>query len=84
MIVGGCLLAAAIIAFAILPSSEEISRFQGSESIVISSHKSFKLLKSSAVAVSAICIITAAMSISYLQATLEPHLRHVRNVYGIY
>ncbi|ODM98609.1 MFS-type transporter SLC18B1 [Orchesella cincta] len=74
--IGGCLLATAFLAFVILPSSEEISRFQGAESIVISSHKSFKLLKSSAVAVSAICIVTAAMSIAYLQATLEPHLRH--------
>ncbi|CAL8093329.1 unnamed protein product [Orchesella dallaii] len=76
MIVGGCLLATAFVALVILPSSEEISRFEGAQSIVISSHKSFKLLKSPAVAVSALCIVTGAMSIAYLQATLEPHLRH--------
>lgn len=78
MVVGGGLLAAAIVNFVILPSSKQISEYQSNEPVMISSYKSFRLLGSFPILISALCIIIGAMSISYLQATLEPHLRQVK------
>lgn len=78
MAVGGGLLVAAIVNFIILPSPKQMSEYQSNEPVMISSYKSFRLLGYFPVFVSAICIIIGAMSISYLQATLEPHLRQVK------
>ncbi|XP_068220297.1 MFS-type transporter SLC18B1-like [Palaemon carinicauda] len=65
---GGTLIAAATLTYCILPSHNEFSEKESSGNI-------FQLIKVPSIALSAYAIIASSISIGFLQATLEPHLR---------